>query len=262
MRKQTGAKLSSKRRAEPLPFGVALGHRLRQVRERNDATAAEVAAMARRCGLGWDRSTLARIELGQRQVTAAELLVMPVLYGVPLRDLLPTEAVRFSDRVTATPKGLQEVLVEETPGGREWHIEGLVDEVLDALERIKPGLAAIEARLPGADVLTIAAAVEHFRDETTGKVAARLGATSEEVAVAAEMLWRRGIAAERDARVDDMGPAANTRARQARRGHVTRVLLAELAPAVIQVRTGERTGPPLTITTRHEQMEGSTDGQR
>ncbi len=222
---------------EPLPFAVALGHRLRQVREKQGNTAAELAQHSQRLGLGWDRPTVARIELGQRQVSAKELLLMAALYGVSVRDLLPTETVRMTNTVTATPTGLADALTD-VPGLPNWHFEGLVEEALAAVDKMKPALRALQDRLPGANFVTIAMAAEHQREEATVKAARRLDATAEEVAVAAQQLWARGVAAERDARVEEMGSAVNVRARQARRGHVTRVLLAELAPVVAQVRSG------------------------
>ena len=238
---------------DPLPFGVALGHRLRQVREQQGMTAAELAAWSRHYGLGWDRSTVARIELGQRQVNAGELMVMTLLYGEPLRSLLPTESVRLNELVTASPAGLVEALVKDNPGTAEWQVEGLAKMVMTQLVKMAPTANAVMARLPGAGARTIAAAAKHVRDETTVKASKRLDATSEEVAVAAEYLWKRGIAGERDARVNAMG-STDARTRQARRGHVTRVLLAELAPAILTVRTGEREpGSGLTATVLQEE---------
>ena len=228
-----------------MSFGVALGHRLRQVREGNGDTAAEVAAASKRLGLGWDRSTVARIELGQRQVTASELLVMTALYGVSVADLLPTEDVRLTETVTATAAGLRDLLLRGGLG-RGLHVEGLYEDVVAGLERLKRAFPAIRIRLPGASDWEIMVGAAGVSEEATVKAAKRLRATPEEAAVASSQLWGRSLTGERDARVDAMGPAANAKARQARRGHVTRALLTELASQVVQVRTGE----------------GETDGQR
>jgi len=238
MKGRTDAITATPQRPEPLSFAVALGHRLRQVREANGKTAAQVAARSKYLGLSWDRSTVAKIELGQRQVTAAELLLMTHLYGVPASDLLPTEDVRFNEAVTASPAGLTGALTTK-PGRGTWHFDGLAEAVQQALERLRPGMEATQKRLPGADFFTIAEAAGHVKDEVTAKAARRLGATAEEVATAAQQLWGRGVAEERDARVEAMGPVETARARQARRGHTTRALLDELAPQVLVVRTGE-----------------------
>lgn len=244
MKSQSGVESAPRAGVEPLSFGVALGHRLRQVREGTGRTAAEVAAASKRLGLGWDRSTVARIELGQRQVTAPELLVMTVLYGVSVADLLPTEDVRLTETVTATADGLRDHL-SRGGLGRGVHVEGLREEVMAGLERVKRTFPAIRDRLPGACDWDLIAGAGYVSEEATVKAAKRLGATAEEVAVASSQLWGRSLTAERDARVEAMGPAA-TKARQARRGHVTRALLTELAPQVVHVRTGE----------------GETDGER
>lgn len=241
----TGAESAPSARVQPLPFAVALGHRLRQLRERNGHTAADMAGRSKRLGLNWDRSTVARIELGQRQVTASELLVMTMLYGVGVVDLLPTEDSQLTETVTATPAGLRTALTEDRFSGG-FHVEGLREDFMAALDKVTAGFRVVKSRLPGASDWEILSASEHVRDEATVKAAVRLQATAEEVAVAAEGLWHRSLTAERDARVEAMGPLESSKARQARRGHVTRGLLAELAPQVVQVRTAE----------------GETDGER
>ncbi len=196
--------------------------------------------------MNWDRSTVARIELGQRQVTAPELFVMPMLYGVPVVALLPTENVRITATVTATPAGLRGAATEQPYHGYGLQVEGLLEAVRTTFERLKPAMAAVQARLPGANFVEIAEAAEHVGDEATVKAAKRLRATAEEIATASVQLWERSLTAERDARVVAMGPVDTAKARQARRGHATRALLEELAPQIEIVRTGR----------------GRTDGQR
>lgn len=234
---RTRAKTAPSGALQPLPFAVALGHRLRQVREAAGDTAADVAARSRLVGLAWDRSTVARIELGQRQVTAAELLLASLIYDTAVADLLPTEAARLSERTSAAPPAMRGCLTARVTGGFE--VDGLGGLVSEGMDRMRPALAAAGARLPGAAAISILGAATHVSDEATGKAARRLAATAEEVAVAAQTLWHRSLTAERDARVEAKGQAS-ARVRQARRGHVTRALVEELAPMVKQVRTGEQ----------------------
>lgn len=219
-----------------LPFAVALGHRLRRVREDTGHTAADVAAMSRHFGLGWDRSTVARIELGRRQVTGAELLVLPLLYDRSLADLLPTEAARLGADVTATPEALRAVLTK-VPARQGWNLPGVDRLAADVAAALTPEWAQrvdeLARRLvPGADALEVGEAAADGLDDATAKAARRLGVPALRVAVAARRLWGRSLAAERDARV---GPVGNARTRQARRGHVTRALLAELEPVIAQI---------------------------
>lgn len=82
--------------------------------------------------------------------------------------------------------------------------------------------------------MTLLAASRHGQEETTAKAARRLGVDAFDVAVAAEQLWERGLAAERDARLGDT-KGLPRRALQARRGHITRALLDELAPVVEEI---------------------------
>lgn len=230
---------------EPLTFDVALGHRLRRVREDQKLTADDIARHSTLLGLDWDRSTVARIELGKRRVTAAELFLLPRLYGGSngLPGLLPTERVTLTSAVAATPDALASVLSRSPAGRKGWSLPKWDELLAQTWDRLKASAPSREAwareAAPGAESYgVVVEASTHMREEATTKAAARLGATPLQVAVAALQSWDRGLAEERDARVEAMGPATSTRARQARRGHVTRTLLAELAPVVDQVRTG------------------------
>lgn len=232
----TGAISTPRRQPEqtqPLPFAVALGHRLRQVREAGGDTAADVAERARAVGLSWDRSTVTKIELGERQVTAAELVLATVVYGRAASDLLPTEAVRLSQTTTARPESLRDCLVQP-PSLHDFQVEGLIARAGDALEVSRGTLKAASVRMPGASAISILGGAHSTRDEATVKAARRLGTTPEAVATTAHQLWGRSLTQERDARVEQMGPAT-TRVRQARRGRVTRTLDGELSPAVAHV---------------------------
>ncbi len=234
---------------EPLTFDVALGHRLRRAREDQGLTADDIARHSTLLGLDWDRSTVARIELGKRRVTASELFLLPRLYGRSgsrLVEILPTERVALTPAVAATPDALASVLSKsrvERSGLEGWSLpkrDEFVAQTLDQMKAYAPKMDAwARAAAPGAESYgTVAIASQHVKEDATVKAAARLGATPLHVAVAAEQLWERRLAEERDARVEAMGPAPSTRARQARRGHVTRELLVELAPEVEKVRTG------------------------
>ena len=222
-----------------MPFGTALGHRLRQVREESDRTAEQVTSHARLCGLNWERSTLTRIELGQRQVTAAELMLLPLVFGRPVAELLPTEPVALTEAAAVSPEGLRRVLTGPTRL-RQWRLPRLWDAVASGLDRMKPVLAAHQRRYPSASAFEILLAAEAgWTDETTGKAATRLGVSRETVAVAAQQRWGRGLVAERDARLEDAGAAPTARARQAQRGHITRTLLDELRPVTQELQQAQ-----------------------
>ena len=120
----------------------------------------------------------------------------------------------------------------------DWQIgPGWLADFEAAKPRILERFHRLADQVPGAAHMDVLGAAEHLAEEATVKAAKALGATPLEVATAAEQLWNRGLAAERDARADALGPASSTRARQARRGHVTRRLLAELQPVIEQIRS-------------------------
>ncbi len=240
MGRESGAR---KRQPPPLdvatatPFGVALGHRMRRAREDTDRSADRLASDARLLGLGWDRPTVTRAENGQRPLSAAELLVLPLLYGRSLADLLPTEPVALTEAAAVAPATLRRSLVDAPKGMRGWALPRLHDAATAAVETMKPAAEALQSRYPNVDFITLLeAATDGWTDEATGKAAKRLDVERRDVAVAARRLWRRGLAAERDRRLSASGDATTARARQARRGHITRVLLAELRPVLDELQ--------------------------
>ncbi|MFF4347854.1 helix-turn-helix domain-containing protein [Streptomyces sp. NPDC001530] len=217
-------------------FSAALGRRLQDLREAKQLTAEEMARSAQRLGLSWHRPTVGQIEKGKRGITAPELLLLPLLYGVPLAELLPEGAVWLTDQVAARREAILYLLDR---GGSEmrwsafqkpghWHLKR--DE--DFSVEVMADLAARSlARWP-----MVADTRRDFwetPDEAEIKAAKRLDTTPEYVAYTARELWGRGLAAERDARLAERAELPESpRALQAARGHITRALLSELEPAI------------------------------
>lgn len=230
MTRRTDAKTSRSGSLEQLPaFGVALGHRLRWAREKHGQTAADVAGSSSYLGLRWDRSTVAKIELGRRQVSGAELLLLPVLYDEPLSELLPAEPCLLAEGVRADPSALRAAF-EERP---HYEIPRLRDAVMAVAPRVVESLGRFAAYPVRGRVVRDAVMAGSVHEEATRKAAKNLAADPWDVTIAAHHLWDRGLAAERDRRV---GETQTARERQARRGHVTRRLLEELQPVVEHFR--------------------------
>ena len=92
------------------------------------------------------------------------------------------------------------------------------------------------ARLwPGMTLRDAEDAKEAARGDAVRKAARKLGVRPLVLSAAAQGQYGRSFTAERDARVAEQAPAdAPPRSLQALRGHVTRAMLAELAPALEQ----------------------------
>lgn len=228
-------------------FAVAFGDQLRKAREDDRRTAEDVARAARRLGLSWHRTTVGQTERGNRAVSAVELLLIPLLYGRPLRDLLPqvSRAIWLTDETALYGGELRRVLdVGYDPGksgynrpGR-WHFRNAPDPA-ETLETLLKSASEAFGNWP-TDAL-----VKHIAtpDETESKAAKRLHTTPEYVAYASRERWGRGLAEERNARLGDRLEVPEApRALQAARGHVTRELLAELEPRIRELE--ERRGQP------------------
>ncbi|MFI1422752.1 helix-turn-helix transcriptional regulator [Streptomyces sp. NPDC020731] len=212
-------------------FGVALGRRLQELREAQELTAEQVAQTAQRLGLSWHRPTVGQIEKGKRGISGVELLLLPVIYGQPLRELLPEGAVWLTDEAAARRSSILANLNDPIQGANmapgQWHLKGFdMDETMRQVERL---VVQTMARWPAG------AKRNPTPDEAEGKAAKRLDTTPEYVAYAARELWGRSLTEERDARLSDRATAPETpRALQSARGHITRGLLTELEPVIHQ----------------------------
>ncbi|NED35565.1 helix-turn-helix transcriptional regulator [Streptomyces sp. SID8499] len=220
-------------------FSVAIGQRLQEVREARGSTAEEVAQTAQRLGLSWHRPTVGQIEKGKRGITAVELLLLPLLYGKPLRELLPAEMSRLTDQVAAGSEGIMHLLDQgaetkwsdlKRPG---WFCIRPVEELdLEAVFDLATRMAGRErAMWPDSGDLRRDFMIQP--DEAEAKAAKRLATTPEYVAYTSREVWGRGLTAEREARLAERSSVPNTsRALQSARGHITRALIAELEPVI------------------------------
>ncbi len=166
---------------------------------------------ARDCGLGWDRATVAAIETGRRELTLTEGFFLPHV--------------------------LREVI------GHEVAVWELLDE--DAKVAIGPETwmsgkhvrYALGADNPKAEWLAIEPVI--WPTDAERKAAIRLGVTPKAVMLRGLRLWGRRLDAERDQRLGDTSQVP-ARTVQARRGHLTRQLIAELSTRPAKGKAGER----------------------
>lgn len=223
-------------------LSVAVARRVRAIREEGGVTADQLAEAARFVGLGWQRGTVASLETGRREVTAAELLLLPLILGrcgvdATLLDLLAQPAA-LSAGVVAEPYGFRELLHGDNltvAGEGAGFAIPAVQADLSTFPKITSELVhEIKAQLPGRVRLAdIEAAARSAKLDAEQKAAVKLGRSPVQVAHAAHALWGQGLTAERDARVAEKAPPdAEARSLQAIRGRVTRSLLAELEPVL------------------------------
>ena len=212
-------------------FDVALGRRLRKIRQEEERTAQQVSRASRLAGLGWGPTTVSRVESGERSVSALELMLLTRLYERSVADLLPVDACRLADEVVADEGVLSQALTTYPAGLRMPQVGGDVDRAPEAA--VGSGVEDAAPLWPVTDLGLLREALGAPVEEAESKAARRLGTevSAEDVRVAARVLWGRTLVDERDARLgDDAGDGA--RARQARRGHITRTLTDELRPVV------------------------------
>jgi transcriptional regulator with XRE-family HTH domain len=245
-----------------LTVDQAIGQRLREARLELALRQDQVASAARQAGLDWTQPTVAAIERGARALSLGEWFVLPVVIAyatnyetdLELADLLPASGrVALSGETTADVRALRAALM-----GRGTDQDRLPFSDFDTpfTRRMREGFrrmtAAIKELLPLWPDMTprgYEAAHEAAQGDAERKAARKLGVAPLELSVAAHGRYGRSFTAERDARVDARTNAAPPavvgrdqlvrdgtevlpRTLQALRGHVTRAMLAELAPAL------------------------------
>lgn len=162
----------------------------------------EFARLARRAGLKWTRSTVTKIESGQRELKAAEFLLLPYVLHVRFDELIPT--TKFADLGAGFPK-METKLLRDILRGR--------------VPVSHPGPHETPGRAEPA--------------EAEEKAARALGWSVGEVNNRSLRLWNFSLTGERERRLLKRlgGRSASPRTQQAMRGRITRQLLVELAGA-------------------------------
>lgn len=198
---------------------------LKRIREASGRRQDDVAAEARRLGLTWTRSTVAALETGRRELKIEELVALPVILGSALgKPVTALDLYACGDAISLTPAvALSTQELARALSGQRVSVRWLVDEERQRLiDEELPELADI---LSGFDDATVERALVAGRGEAEAKAAGSLGVLPGLVGAVAVHLWGRSLSDERDARAGSDGDA---RSLQARRGHATRALLAEL----------------------------------
>lgn len=140
----------------------------------------------------WTKATVAAVELGRRSIDREELHALALVLGTSVADL---EDFDF-----------------ETPGG------AVITRKMQSDAASGKGLASGAWVDAGRD----------WPDDAEIKAAARLGMPPEKLRSLAVSLWGHSLSQERERRLGDVA-GLSQRSAQARRGHITRQLLVELA---------------------------------
>jgi DNA-binding XRE family transcriptional regulator len=229
-----------------LTVDQAIGQRLRELRDEHGLRQDQVAKAARQVGLGWTQSTVAAIERGNRALSLGEWFLLPTVIGFAgrvtgywpkLPELLPASGrVAMSAETTADV----DVLRAELAGQLDHDSRTLGDydtpfirQLSESTRRFTAELRRLLPLWPDMTTGGYRQAKDAARGDAERKAARKLGVPPLKLSVGAHGRYGRSFTEERDARVAEQAPAdAAPRSLQALRGHVTRAMLAELAPAL------------------------------
>jgi len=227
-----------------------IGKGFAEVRRRQGLTQEEAAWRLQGRGLtAWRTSTVGSLEAGLRRPRLDEVLLMAAALQVPVDELIPggdDERVELGHGAVVSPRWIREMLTGERwrdPDSRplekmpyEWFpvnatLAGALDQVRAEDKRYQELTAPI---LDWAEQHDVTLTEDDWRgmfdkpSDTERHAARRLKAEVPVLKLSAHVLWNhRDFDQERDRRVGDIDQL-EPRSRQARRGLVTREMLAEL----------------------------------
>jgi transcriptional regulator with XRE-family HTH domain len=190
---------------EVVPVAVALGRNIADLRHQKGATQDDLARLMHELGYPWIRSTVAAVEAGKREPSIGELAGLCSILRVSAAALVGGKTARPRVRLgrgAITSSAAARAAIER---GAWFRPEGVMHQLFEAEY---PGLA-----------------------EALQKAARALGVPIGVVALVGTDLWGRSLVDERERRLGDVD-GLSPRAVQARRGHVTRALIAELRAAL------------------------------
>lgn len=240
------------------PLLVALGERLRELREVQQKRQGDMAAAARKCGLRWTQATVAAVETGRRRLSIEELLLLPfILFEakihkpknqerplLELADIFPKEGmVPLTTKTRVHAEALQEILQGKFGEGWLGHydtphlrqIRAKISITPEKIRRLRDELEKIFQILPEAN--RNHRLLEEIEKEVEGeaeqKVARKFKVPPLAVGLAARKVWGHSLTVERDRRIAKQGTnETSLRSLQATRGHVTRALLTKIRPLI------------------------------
>lgn len=214
------------------PEGVAVGQALRRIRTARSQSQGACAEYLRQCGLNWNRDTVVTLENGRREtITLRDLLGLSMAYDVPLAEWFDGPGdIRLSDIVSIARDDLRRALrgdrlprATDVPAPPESGVRRGSGRPSNLPHLPTPGFGL------GPRPLT--------DDEMRSLPLARALRMSPEVAHGVALfLWDRPLEEERDHRIGDTS-TIEPRSLRARRGNMTRVLVAEAQAAVAGVGT-------------------------
>lgn len=234
----------SKDQLKAKSLGAVIGAGVRVLRLEQGLTQDELARSLRNAGLDWDQGALARLEAGGRGVSPEQHLLLAQALGVEPYQLIAGDD---DDWVTLTPRARwRTIAVRAAYAGAnpaQMPAGDFEDPVIRSVRKVAQVIvgrheqrAAAAKWWPRATAGQLDEAIEAVGDAER-KAGRALGVDPVAVSTVAHKKWGRSFTAERDARAAGLlEEGAGRRALQALRGHVTRQLLAELAPILEEKR--------------------------
>ncbi|MGB6164031.1 MAG: helix-turn-helix transcriptional regulator [Pseudonocardiaceae bacterium] len=235
--------------SNPRQLRQVLGRRVRELREQAAVRQEDLADKARALDLPWNRSRIAALERGEKPISVEDLVLIVALLSsaldrpVDVAELFDAdESVRLSKIAEIPARALAEVLHGAATDSRVMLVGapegGFGVEAFEVNNSRTRALAQLTGTSPS---LTELQAIARSMSEADERARRALGEVIGVYAVMCHALWGRSLSAQRDARLvfEAAHLPVGSAVLAARRGHVTRELLAELRQLQAKITTVE-----------------------
>lgn len=221
------------------PFNEAIGRRVKKLREQADLSQAALLLKARSWGLTWTRSTLAKIELGERSLGFDEAPLLAGALEVLVADLVPATPMwlSLSPRAAIRSEALRALLAGADPNElplRHFDVEWS-RRTRRTITRTLAGWTETAERIvpfwPAASAKTMLMAREAAAGEAEQRLALKLQLHPEVLSILAYRCWGKSLTEEREQRLGDRRAQHKGADPAALRGRITRDLKAEIEAA-------------------------------
>lgn len=216
-----------------------MGSNLRAHRERNRWSRTDVASMMSAEGIAWTPQVVGAVERGERPMSVAEMFAARHALGIEPRALFAGEGcVTLSDELAVRDVGELRKPFSVRPSQVDDAKYLTSSEIGEMVHRMNDGLKQTNDLVrrwwpDRGSMLDVVKAERTASGEAEVKAARKLGVSPFVVSLLAHRLWGQSFTDHRDKVVNDRAePSTDRRSIQARRGHVTRQLLSDLAEII------------------------------
>ena len=206
-----------------------LAKRIRALRQQNNFSQNELAEMVRRqWGLKWTQVTVAAIESGRREINLEEFFALRHVLQIPYLELFSgNEDIQICS-CTIDTFSIQRFFSNVKDPSVSWKDSPYLRSLTTTFKTTRKLPLLDPKSMAGGPNRALETVMLEARGDAEKKAAYKLKVTPMDIVRASHLLWNCSLSAKRDELAPQVDDTLSRRSLQAKRGIITRRLLAEL----------------------------------